>query len=76
MSALVEFRNVSYRIGAKQILSQLSLSVEQDSRWVGTVDAGLTYRLTGNLQFDAGVNLGVTDAADDINTFLGLAWRF
>ena len=29
MSAMVEFRDVSYRIGAKQILSHLSLSVEQ-----------------------------------------------
>ena len=29
MSAVVEFRNVSYRIGAKQILSNLNLSVEQ-----------------------------------------------
>jgi osmoprotectant transport system ATP-binding protein len=28
MSAMVEFRNVSYRIGAKQILSHLHLSVE------------------------------------------------
>ena len=29
MSAVVEFRNVSYRIGAKQILSGLNLSVEE-----------------------------------------------
>src|SRR5207302_6166595 len=28
MSAMVEFRNVSYRIGAKQILSHLNLIVE------------------------------------------------
>ena len=28
MSAMVEFRNVSYRIGAKQILTSLNLTVE------------------------------------------------
>ncbi len=44
--------------------------------WVGTVDLGLTYGLTENLQLDAGINLGVTRSADDFNPFLGLSWRF
>jgi hypothetical protein len=37
---------------------------------------GLTYRLSKNLQLDAGVNFGVTSAADRFNPFVGLAVRF
>jgi hypothetical protein len=40
------------------------------------VAAGLTYRLSKNMQLDAGVNVGVTPAADRINPFVGLAVRF
>jgi hypothetical protein len=43
---------------------------------IGTVDAGFTYALTEDIQLDAGVNIGVTRAADDWNPFLGLSWRF
>ncbi len=52
------------------------VSTEAGARWVGTVDLGLTYGLTDNLQLDAGINIGVTDSADDLNPFVGLAWRF
>lgn len=51
------------------------VSTERGAPWVGTVDLGLTYSVTGDLQLDAGVNLGVTDAADGINPFVGLTWR-
>jgi hypothetical protein len=37
---------------------------------------GITYRLSKNLQADAGVNVGVTPAADRFNPFVGLAVRF
>jgi len=53
-----------------------AVSTESDSEWVGTVDLGLTYALTKDIQLDAGVNLGVTRSADDINPFLGISWRF
>jgi hypothetical protein len=53
-----------------------SVSTEPGSSWVGTVDLGLTYGLTENVQIDAGVNLGVTRAADDVNAFTGLTVRF
>ncbi|HTH45986.1 MAG TPA: hypothetical protein VMB21_00610 [Candidatus Limnocylindria bacterium] len=43
---------------------------------LGTVDLGLTYGLTDNLQPDAGVNIGVTDSADDLVPFVGLSCRF
>ena len=53
-----------------------SVSMESGSEWVGTIDLGLTYGLTDAIQLDAGVNLGVTRSADDVNPFLGVAWRF
>lgn len=53
-----------------------SVSTERGSSWTGTVDLGLTYALTKNIQLDAGVNLGVTRAADDWNPFVGLSFRF
>ncbi len=53
-----------------------TVSTERGSRWVGTVDFGLTYGLTENIQLDAGVNIGVTKSADDLNLFVGLSRRF
>lgn len=53
-----------------------AVSAESDSDWIGTVDLGLTYALTDDIQLDAGVNLGITRSADDINPFLGISWRF
>lgn len=52
------------------------VSSEQHAGWVGTVDLGLEYGLTDNIQLDAGVNLGVTPAADDANVFSGITMRF
>ena len=52
------------------------VSAERGSRWIGTVDLGLTYGLSENVRLDAGVNIGVTKAADDVNPFVGLSWRF
>jgi hypothetical protein len=37
---------------------------------------GVTYRLSKNVQLDAGVNVGVTPAADRFNPFVGFAVRF
>lgn len=52
------------------------VSTEDGSRWIGTADAGLTYQLTEDIQLDGGINIGVTESADDVNPFLGLSWRF
>ncbi len=49
---------------------------EHDSDWIATVDLGVTYALTENLQLDCGCNIGVTRAADDINAFSGISVRF
>jgi len=37
---------------------------------------GLTHKLDKNLQLDAGINFGVTRAADRINPFVGVTMRF
>lgn len=37
---------------------------------------GVTYAVTDNVQLDAGVNFGVSDAADRINPFIGASTRF
>ena len=53
-----------------------NISTEQGSDWVGTVDIGLNYGLTKDIQLDCGVNFGVTRAADDVNPFAGITMRF
>jgi hypothetical protein len=52
------------------------ISRQRGQKWIGTIDLGLTYALGANLQLDGGLNVGVTAAADDINPFIGLSWRF
>lgn len=44
--------------------------------WVVTLDGGLTYAVTEDLQLDAGANVGLTEAADDLLVFLGVSRRF
>jgi hypothetical protein len=51
-------------------------SAERRARWLAFVDFGFTYGLTDDIQLDAGVNIGVTRSADDLNPFLGISWRF
>jgi hypothetical protein len=51
-------------------------SAESGAETIVTVDTGFTYAVTDNLQLDAGANIGVTDAADDLNVFAGISRRF
>lgn len=60
--------------GYVEFFSQLSDDVASD--WIATVDFGVTYAINDDVQLDAGLNVGVTDAADDLNPFLGLTIRF
>jgi hypothetical protein len=53
-----------------------NVSAERGVGWAGTVDIGFTFDLTENVQVDAGVNFGVTRAADDEEFFAGLTVRF
>lgn len=43
---------------------------------VVTLDTGFTYALGENWQFDAGINIGVTRAADPVAPFIGISARF
>lgn len=51
-------------------------SMEDGTDTVITFDTGLTYALTDDVQLDAGVNIGLTSAAEDLNPFLGVSMRF
>ena len=53
-----------------------NLSTQRHAGWIGTVDAGVSYLVTDNIQLDAGCNFGVTQAADDFNPFTGISIRF
>lgn len=51
-----------------------SLSGEDDYR--GYLDTGLTYALSPDMVLDAGVRIGLTQAADDAGIFAGMSFRF
>lgn len=51
-------------------------SLEDDADTIVTLNGGLTYAVNANLQLDAGANIGVTDAADDLKIFVGLSRRY
>jgi hypothetical protein len=51
----------------------LNLNGAADYR--ATFNTGATYGLTPNLQLDAGVRIGLTDAAEDVGFFAGFSWR-
>jgi hypothetical protein len=52
------------------------VSTESGSAWIGSIDVGLVYALSSDIQLDAGMNFGVTRRAEDLNPFLGVSWRF
>ena len=52
------------------------VSNESHAGWVANVDCGMSYPLTRDVQLDAGVNIGLTSAADDVNPFVGLSVRY
>ncbi len=53
-----------------------AVSTQRNTEWVGTFDFGVTYKLTPSIQLDAGLNVGLTRAADDLNPFVGFSVRF
>lgn len=52
------------------------INPEAHSSWIGTIDTALIYQPVNNWEFDAGVNIGVTRAANDVFAFVGAAWRY
>jgi hypothetical protein len=67
-----------------QIIGKLSgfveffsnFTTESHSSWVGTVDTGLEYLVTKNIQLDCDCYFGVTRAVADFNPFAGITVRF
>jgi hypothetical protein len=67
-----------------QIIGKLSgfveffsnFTTESHAGWVGTVDIGLEYLVTKNIQLDCDCYFGVTHAAPDFNPFAGITVRF
>ena len=53
-----------------------SVPSNHSNAWVGTVDVGVTVMVAANVQLDTGLNIGVTQAAEDLQTFVGAAVRF
>lgn len=68
-------RGLTERLGA-YVEFFSAVSSERGAPWVGTLDAGLTFAVTPNVQLDCGVNFGITRSADDLNPFVGITWRF
>jgi Putative MetA-pathway of phenol degradation len=64
----------------KQLSTYLEFATETNTQphtgWVGTVDTALIYQPGNNWQFDAGINVGVTRAAQNLFSFVGMAWRY
>jgi hypothetical protein len=52
------------------------VSPEGTADWSGTFDFGCTYKVTANFQLDAGMNVGVTRSADNLNPFIGFSVRY
>ena len=52
----------------------LSLNDEEDYR--AYFDTGLTYALSGDVQLDLGIRVGLTEAADDFGVFTGVSLRW
>lgn len=50
--------------------------LSEESDWAAYFDFGLTYAINDNLQLDAGLNTGLTRAAEDFTPFVGLSIRF
>jgi hypothetical protein len=73
-SASVDHQIIGKLSGFVEFFS--SFTTENHMGWVGTVDAGLEYLVTKNLQLDCDCYFGVTPAAAEYNPFTGITVRF
>lgn len=53
-----------------------TVPTQHSGDWVGTVDVGFLVKAGRDLQFDAGLNIGVTRGAEDLEPFVGVTYRF
>ncbi len=73
-SASVDHQIIGKLSGFLEFFS--NCSTESHAGWVGTVDTGLEYLVTKNIQLDCDCYFGVTAAAADYNPFCGITVRF
>jgi hypothetical protein len=73
-SASVDHRIIGKLSGFLEFLS--NFTTESHAGWVGTVDTGLEYLVTKNIQLDCDCYFGLTRAAADFNPFAGITVRF
>ena len=51
-------------------------STEGDSNYQAIFSTGLTYQFNEDLVFDVGTQVGLNEAADDVQVFVGMTRRF
>lgn len=51
-------------------------NLSHEEKYRAYFDAGLTYGLSPDIQLDAGVRVGLTEATDDLGVFAGISLRF
>jgi hypothetical protein len=73
-SASVDHQIIGKLSGYLEFFS--NFTTESHAGWVGTVDTGLEYLVTKNIQLDCNCYFGVTPAAPDYNPFCGITVRF
>jgi hypothetical protein len=73
-SASVDHQIIGKLSGFVEFFS--NFTTESHAGWVGTVDTGLEYLVTKNIQLDCDCYCGVTPAAADFNPFAGITVRF
>jgi hypothetical protein len=52
------------------------VTTESGSQFIATFDTGLKYLVTENIQLDTGINIGLTQATEDLQPFVGISVRF
>lgn len=52
-----------------------AVPTQHSREWIGSVDVGFLYMIGKNIQLDAGLNIGVTRGADDLEAFFGISVR-
>jgi len=67
-------RDLSTNLGAYLELVSLTSRAESVPD-TGSLDGGITYAVTPNVQLDAGSNFGLTRSSDDWTGFVGLSVR-
>ena len=74
-NALVLGKNITDTVSVYGEFFTLRTS-DEVAAWYNTVDFGVVKILDDRWRIDAGVNIGVSDRAEDMNLFVGTAYRF